>query len=945
MGSTVSRKLRQRAPGALPHPIAASAMAIAMAFAAAPSWANPQGGVAIVGSATVTSNGNQMVVTTQNGAGQNYSAINWQSFSVPAGSSTYFQQPSASSTVINRVVTSTPSLIYGSLGSNGNLVLVNQSGITVGAGAVVDTAGFTASALRMSDADALAGRLRFGEGESQTGAVSVQGQVLARTGDVVLLGANVDTGSNALIQAPNGNVLLAAGQQVDITGRGLEGIVLRVQAPTDTVVNLGKLQGDAVAMFASSLHHSGDIQAQAVTVEGGKVVLKATQSAQVDGSITAKALNNTGGSVMVTADKVALGANALVDVRGAQGGGEALIGGGFQGKDTRISNSEQTTVAAGAQIMADATVSGNGGNIVVWANENTAVHGSLSAQGAGANGNGGNLETSGHHLDVSGISVNAKASGTGKAGDWLLDPYDITIASGYGGAVLSGDTFVSSTNSSLLDVNSVVTALNNGTSVTITTGGGAGVGVLESGDITVASPINVSSNANANSTLTLNAANNVVFNSNVSTSGGKLNLEVNATNSIVIGGNGSSVSIGTNGGNVQMIASGGSITGYGGSITTQGGNVVLFASNSIDSASFGNENLSIYSTGKSSSTGNGGTAGNISAVASYVNLGAVYANGGSTVANGASGGNAGAITIAATNCGECSDNGMVSSMSAAGANGYGGGVRGAGGVVSIAVDQTITLGGITADVLNFSNSGNGMTLASSTIKSMNLSAAGAITVNTNGLTQFSAVTTGSNSSVSLTNSGALTVGTIVVADGNVTVDNTGALTTVGPVKAAGSGVVNLTAHSPITIGAGGISTTGAVTLAANTVGTNSNILLNGSIVSSGSSVNVSAYNSITQNSLVSGATGVSASSTAGSITFGPNGYSIGSPLHYMDVHGAVTVPTAPGTSLTQVFDPSTVLDLLVVASNDTGTVFTDNPFAPENRKKGDLVMEGQLCTP
>src|SRR5690606_21401535 len=93
-----------------------------------------------------------------------HSAINWQSFSVPRGSVTQFNQPNAASLSINRVVGPDPSAIFGTLSSNGRLVLVNPAGITVGAGAVVDTAGFTASTLRMSDADALAGRLLFGEG-------------------------------------------------------------------------------------------------------------------------------------------------------------------------------------------------------------------------------------------------------------------------------------------------------------------------------------------------------------------------------------------------------------------------------------------------------------------------------------------------------------------------------------------------------------------------------------------------------------------------------------------------------------------------------------------------------------------------------------------------------------------------------------------------------------
>jgi filamentous hemagglutinin family protein len=132
--------------------------------------------------------GNKTIITTQNGAGSSHSALNWQSFNGACGhaprSST---SPAPASTSINRVLGNNPSAIFGTLSSNGRLVLVNPAGIAVGAGAVVDTAGFTASTLRMSDADALAGRLRFGDGGHGRQPVGVSGQIVARSGDVVLI--------------------------------------------------------------------------------------------------------------------------------------------------------------------------------------------------------------------------------------------------------------------------------------------------------------------------------------------------------------------------------------------------------------------------------------------------------------------------------------------------------------------------------------------------------------------------------------------------------------------------------------------------------------------------------------------------------------------------------------------------------------------------------------
>ncbi|MBC5785671.1 filamentous hemagglutinin N-terminal domain-containing protein [Ramlibacter sp. USB13] len=251
---------------------AATLAAVATIWSAAAA-AQPSGATAVFGSVQVQQAGASMLVTTRNGAGTNRSVIDWRSFSVPGGSTTHFQQPGADSLSINRVTGGRPSDIYGTLSSNGRLVLVNPAGIAVGKGAVVDTAGFTASTLALGDDDAVAGRLRFSAGRGK-GDVDVRGRILARSGDVVLLGTDVKVDKEALVQAPNGSILLAAGQRVSITGRGLEGILLEVTGKEDRVTNLGRLEGDAVGLFATHLRHTGAIQARHVVLEGDKVRLE-----------------------------------------------------------------------------------------------------------------------------------------------------------------------------------------------------------------------------------------------------------------------------------------------------------------------------------------------------------------------------------------------------------------------------------------------------------------------------------------------------------------------------------------------------------------------------------------------------------------------------------------------------------------------------------------------
>lgn len=142
--------------------------------------------------------------------------------------------------------------ILGRLSSNGRLVPVNPAGIAVGESAPVDTASFTASTPALSADDAAAGRLRFAAAGSP-GALRMDGRVHVTGGDIVLVAPDLQGGEKARLHAKDGSVVLAAGQKVAITGRGLEGITMELVAPGDQVLNLGRLDGDAVGIFAAQL--------------------------------------------------------------------------------------------------------------------------------------------------------------------------------------------------------------------------------------------------------------------------------------------------------------------------------------------------------------------------------------------------------------------------------------------------------------------------------------------------------------------------------------------------------------------------------------------------------------------------------------------------------------------------------------------------------------------
>lgn len=541
------------------------AMAVAGAFVAGGAWAQvlPTGGVAIHGQAGIsTPAANQLVVTTRNGAGTGHSAINWQSFSLSAGSSARFVQPDAGSLSINRVVTNTPSAIFGNLSSNGRLVLVNQSGITVGAGAVVDTAGFTASALRMTDADALAGRLRFGAGNGAAtmgggAGLTVDGTIVARDGDVVLIAPQIGIGTSALVQAPNGSTVLAAGQQVEITGRGLEGISMLVQARSDEARNLGRLEGDAVGVFAGTLRHSGEIQATTATLEGGQVVLKAAGDAYVEGSGSVRAIGTRGGQVDILGERVALTGRALVDVSGTLGGGQIRIGGDYQGRNTDIPNADRTFVGQDTVLRADATGSGDGGRIIVWADTLTKAHGTVSARGGPQGGNGGFAEISGKQQLVFDGGVDLRAP-LGLPGTLLLDPDFIDIA--IGGLAILGDVNLFGINLGQLLTISPAT-LN-------AVGGNVALQAVE--DITFTDPVNLTTLGAA---LTAEAGGVISVGATITTNQGPITLYANAPGAGGTGSNGSAVYVNA------ALSSGGAAITLRSDASDVGGNAVYVAAN------------------------------------------------------------------------------------------------------------------------------------------------------------------------------------------------------------------------------------------------------------------------------------------------------------------------------------------------------------------------------
>jgi filamentous hemagglutinin family protein len=489
-------------------PVRLGVAAVAACFIAGPALSNPVNPTVVNGTATFNQAGNVLTVTNSNGA-----IINWDKFSIKAGETTHFAQTSASSSVLNRVLND-PTAIYGTLSSNGRVWLVNPAGIMVGAGGRIDVAGFVASTLNISNADFLAGRNLFAnDGTAQN--VINQGEIKTPSGgSVYLIGSNVS--NEGIIHTPQGETILAAGQTVSLIDSATPGVKVDITGAAGNATNLGQITAEAgrIGIAGVIVRNSGTLNASSVVSEGGRVFLKASQDAYVDGSGRIVTTGTRGGHVEVLGNRVALMDNASIDASGESGGGRILIGGDYQGKNPDIQNANITYVGAGTTLKADATDTGDGGSVIVWADDTTRAYGRIFARGGANGGNGGFVETSGHrYLDVAGARVDTRAL-NGTIGNWLLDPDNITIVGSSGSdinIVGAGSPFThyGAGSSTITD-----TTIN-------TTLGSTNVSILASNDILFDGSTNgaivIDNPSVSPNSLTLNAGNDIIFTSGTTT--------------------------------------------------------------------------------------------------------------------------------------------------------------------------------------------------------------------------------------------------------------------------------------------------------------------------------------------------------------------------------------------------------------------------------------------
>jgi len=321
------------------------------------------------------------------------------------------------------------------------------------------------------------------DASSIQGSLSANGQVWILNPNGVLFGngASVNVGGVVASTLSLSDSDFQAGKTT-FSGNGNQG----------SVVNQGSLTGGYVALIGKQVSNSGSI-----TTPNGTAALAAGDKVTLDFS---------GSQLLsVTVDEGTL--NALAENKGlirADNGGVLLSANAKNALLDTVVNNEGVIEAKG--------IDSSGGRIILLGGFNGGtVNAGGTLDASSVNHDGGFIETSGAHVQVADGAQISTLSQSGKTGAWLVDPTDFTISAGSGALTSSG------IGASTLATN---LATNN---VTLTTDNSKG---SDSGDINVNAAVSWS----ANTTLTLNAYNNINLLAELTATGANAGLVLNTGN-------------------------------------------------------------------------------------------------------------------------------------------------------------------------------------------------------------------------------------------------------------------------------------------------------------------------------------------------------------------------------------------------------------------------------
>jgi filamentous hemagglutinin family protein len=331
------------------------------------------------GQATHAYSGNTLTINQTS----NRAILNWQSFNIGRDGAVRFNQPGSSAAALNRIFDANPSVIQGQLTANGQIYLINQSGIIFGQGAQVNVGALVASTLDITDelfergllsADGSAAAFAFrgDAGQYLSSLVRVEAGADLRTttgGRILVFAPRVENAGS--IHTPEGQAILAAGSKIYLAApqdTSLRGLLVEVDSDTggadptvNTVINqaLGKIVAERgnITLAALAVNQSGRVSATTSVNLNGSVRLLARD--------TVVAVNDPGAGVVVPAatrgGTLVLGEGSLTEVLPEIADGRTIL------DEQTFTPSSVTLTGRTVHLRRNARVAVPGGGVAVTA--------------------------------------------------------------------------------------------------------------------------------------------------------------------------------------------------------------------------------------------------------------------------------------------------------------------------------------------------------------------------------------------------------------------------------------------------------------------------------------------------------------------------------------------------------------------------------------------------
>ena len=371
-------------------------------------WAElPSGNTTITGDISITSDTQTMTIDQQS----NQAIIEWNSFNIGENNTVTFQQPSSSSSTLNRVISGNPTTLAGTLNANGKVFVVNENGVYFTPTATINAHSFAASTLSLSNDNFLNNIFSFSS-SSQSSLQSIinKGSITTLDGGfTALLGGAIN--NEGTINANLGKLGLGVGKEITLDLSGDK--FLQVAVPIELATTILDDENNDVKAL---IQHAGSSNAHTIDIDIGSAKTALNNAVFIPGNLVATTASQENGVITLG------GSTAPINVLGNMTAKEGLVNIdagllSFTGKvDVSGEDSGDTNFASIGNIYLDGSIDASstmaqGGNITLSSSNKIIQTSNSTLDTSGTEG--GDINISAKNFETSGNIIAAGLNGVG----------------------------------------------------------------------------------------------------------------------------------------------------------------------------------------------------------------------------------------------------------------------------------------------------------------------------------------------------------------------------------------------------------------------------------------------------------------------------------------------------------------------------------------------------